>query len=400
MSSFPLLLRFTLPVFVASGLPEGQHTLHLLNTGTDGTQGTDFDYAVVNSTTSPTSSAPVPGSSSTSQASRSASASNSAIASLAGASQSAQPSSGSGRNSNAPIIGATLGCIVGLALGALGAFFFLRRRRRQRNAGPRPAVELIGPSSPHDSTHDDPFLTPYRDGDEPPPSMNSASNQQHRQPMIQTGSAGGEQASQKGYALSAFLSPSQYFPPPPSTSYVGSEPEQASTDHSNRALNANDARPISPPTAGLIPWATAQSSLGTGASPRSNTGSATDLPASNTPGAIGHTGSSKSLGVQLPYTALAPLEPTPAHLAQPSAHQQDQLQAPDMSGDLAPPPPRGSIMSEAYKRMSVAGRDSDQGPYSPQPEDGGQMTTLPPNYEQATEPLPGQVPLRPPGAGQ
>ena len=49
--------------------------------------------------------------------------------------------------------------------------------------------------------------------------------------------------------------------------------------------------------------------------------------------------------------------------------------------------------AERYSRMMVEGRGSDHGPFTGA-RDEERMETLPPKYEEATEPLPGQTPFR------
>ncbi|WVQ73042.1 hypothetical protein IAR50_002605 [Cryptococcus sp. DSM 104548] len=149
---------YQIPIYTASGLDEGDHTVTVTNLGSGTTAVLSFDYAMVNSTSSPSSSSTVSSSTaaagvsygteavssgtlsassdltstvSTTNTNTASSTSASASAVIAGASAS---SSGTSTNVGA-ISGGVAGGVVALALfGVLGFWFF--RRRRQQQASP------------------------------------------------------------------------------------------------------------------------------------------------------------------------------------------------------------------------------------------------------------------------
>ncbi|WWC91656.1 uncharacterized protein L201_006602 [Kwoniella dendrophila CBS 6074] len=104
--------------FVASGLPEGQHTLKITNRGNTASPMAAFDYAVVNTTISPDST------------------DNQSKPSLAPTSSASADSSGSKSTNIGAIAGGAAGGVVGLAGVALLAWWLLCRKPRRAKTRP------------------------------------------------------------------------------------------------------------------------------------------------------------------------------------------------------------------------------------------------------------------------
>ncbi|ODN82762.1 hypothetical protein L202_01041 [Cryptococcus amylolentus CBS 6039] len=117
-----------LPIFTATNLPDGNHTVRLTNLGSGSTNTLSFDYAVVNSTVSTDSSSTTDG---LTQATTSA---NSTAPTTSTSATSISQSSSSGP-AVAALVGGIVGGIVALVLIAGLAFCLFRRRRNSRRYG-------------------------------------------------------------------------------------------------------------------------------------------------------------------------------------------------------------------------------------------------------------------------
>lgn len=234
-----------------------------------------------------------------------------------------------GSNTAAIAGGVTGGIVALLLLGAALWFFCIRKRRSHGRGKPYEPVDLaIGPV-----THD------YSDGAEVAPFPTSTTALSSA-PSLSAPSNTTHPMSQLGHSHGGFLTS---IPPPPSsnaTSYPRSAAGGTSpttTHHDPHTVNAS--RPFGSSARGMERDDSSISPV------------PTSLPR--------NLSSTKSSGVTLPYTA-----------ARPSA-------------------PRRTV-SDMEDRYSVPGREMDMGPADLSDEDGHQDGLLPPDYQQATQPLPGQ----------
>ncbi|ODO10223.1 hypothetical protein I350_02452 [Cryptococcus amylolentus CBS 6273] len=143
---------YQVPIYTASGLDEGDHTVTVTNLGSGTTAVLSFDYAMVNSTSSPASSTSVvvastlastaAGSDSTTSTSNlsngagettasSSTSSSSSSAVVAGASE---DTNGGTKTNVGAISGGVAGGVVTLALLAVLALWFFRRRRNSASS--------------------------------------------------------------------------------------------------------------------------------------------------------------------------------------------------------------------------------------------------------------------------
>ena len=345
------------PVFFSSGLPEGPHTVTLTNVGETGKDGVDFDWVVVTSNPSDTTSAsPASSASSTSLSSSSTSSSTPSVSSSSTAetvatagsphldqstgndgSHQAQSADKDKGSNVAPIIGGVAGGLIFLAIAlALSLWFYRRRKTRaEPSEKTKNRVDLNDDGDFHGRSVN-PFVYSVagtrgseRDPDEVAPAAGYLSIR------FRSGSA-----SSFGHSAQDDITPnpvrvddrylSSPIPPPPSSnsSYSQTEDGRRYDDHSE---------PLpSPPS--RLPYTEAYSGL------NHSTYSDTHR---------------KSPAPSLPYTAV----------------------------------PATTTRGSWHERMTVDGREVDVGPASPR-SDEGIGGRLPPNYQQATQPLPGQSPIR------
>ncbi|WVQ70631.1 hypothetical protein IAR50_000151 [Cryptococcus sp. DSM 104548] len=115
-----------LPIYTASGLTEGDHTVRLTNLGSGSQNTMSFDFAIVNSTIAPDSSSTTAGlsHSTTSADNTGPTSDSSATAAVAG-------SSSSHDVNVAALAGGIVGGLIALVLAAGLAFCLFRRQRRQ-----------------------------------------------------------------------------------------------------------------------------------------------------------------------------------------------------------------------------------------------------------------------------
>ena len=249
------------------------------------------------------------------------------------------------------IIGGAVAGAVGALLLVLLVWLLWRRRKRNRSKSAymdKPPLYLTGDE-----------IRPFRNSTTPPAEGPIALTQ-HPSAVTTTGSAYGRQPagtagteSMYGHGQDAISTPFlTMVPPPPPSSHTSYPP---SSDH-----------PRSPY---VDPYA-----VGQHRQDRSTTFTASEAgtfgPAPpRHPESSPVTQSYKSLAAAVPFTARRP-----STLA--SSDEQSTLHTPS--------------------RMFIPGREMDAGPLSPATQESHEMEMLPPDYHQATEPLPGQ---RPPGAG-
>ncbi|WVQ73037.1 hypothetical protein IAR50_002600 [Cryptococcus sp. DSM 104548] len=322
-------------LFQASGLEEGVHSLLLTNVG-QGPKGKyfDVDYMIVNTTIDPSLSGNSTDGNTTSTSTASPLASDSS----------------SSLNSGA-IAGYVVGGVVGLALVVVLAWFLFRRNSNK----------LGGPESP--------YLKPGRldsrmdlNGDEVKPFM---SNDPSAQPSHASSTADPYHNPAPDYFASDTTDPRRSSSYPLASLGRESERDEHAPFLSNSMNNA-EGGPLPVPGAGIEPGAT-----------------------NNVP--------TKSAGVALPYTArptfshsLAPntFSPPPSH--QPSSPDAD-LPNPHLPyASVTEENRRHSQSSLGLGRKYVPGREQDLGPVGAEFQDPEAAVVLPPDYSQATEPLPGQ----------
>jgi len=263
--------------------------------------------------------------------------------------------SAGGRREEGSSIGAIIGGAVGGAVGALLlvllAWLLWRRRKRNRSGSEymdKPPLDLTGDE-----------IRPFRNSTTPPADRPIPSSQ-HPSATTTTGSMYGRQPSgtaapdsMYGHVQDAISTPYlAMVPPPPSSSHTSYPP----SSEGPRSPRVN-------------PYA-----VGSHRQDRSTTFTASEAgtfgpPPSNHPDPSPITQSYKSLAAAIPFTARRP-----STLASSDGHS----------------------MANTPSRMFIPGREMDAGPLSPTTQESHELEMLPPDYHQATEPLPGQ---RPPGAG-
>lgn len=255
-----------------------------------------------------------------------------------------------GSNTGAIIGGAVAGAVGALLL-VLLAWLLWRRRKRSRSQSAymdKPPLDLTGDE-----------IRPFRNSTTPPTEGPIALTP-HPSAVTTTGSTYGRQPagtaateSMYGHGQEAISTPYlTMVQPPPSSSHT-SYPPSSENPQSRHA----------------DPYAVGQQRQD-----RSTTFTASDAgtfgpspPRHPEPSPV--TQSYKSLAVAVPFTARRP-----STLA--SSEELSTVHTPS--------------------RMFIPGREMDAGPLSPATQESHEMEMLPPDYHQATEPLPGQ---RPPGAG-
>ncbi|WVQ73036.1 hypothetical protein IAR50_002599 [Cryptococcus sp. DSM 104548] len=327
-------------LFQASGLEEGVHTVQLTNLG-QGRKGKffDIDYIVVNSTLD--------------HSANSTDDNNTSIST-------AVPASGSSSTEAGAIAGGIVGGLIGLALVVVLAWFLFRRNRAKVGGADSPYLKPGKLDVPLDlgGTEIKPYI-----------SMNS---QDHHILPISALPVHSDPAtsSYAGHTRNACYNTTagHYFHLSPkmgtsSLKVVPSPPPSNSTSYP-RSINPPSSVGLPPyiPEGYANPFNTPreQGQLSTGAQTFGVGGGVSD---------DGHRrGSAKSAGVQLPYTAPAP----PPSLSPASLNAGNQCQV-------------------SAGRMYVPGREQDLGPFRASAEVEPEVdAVLPPDYSQATEPLPGQ----------
>ncbi|WRT70256.1 uncharacterized protein IL334_007251 [Kwoniella shivajii] len=357
-------LQSQTPLYTSSHLSDGPHTLTMVNLG--GTKGNylDFDYAVVNSTVDP-----------------SGSTDNTTGTNTTTSTPESGGSSSSSSNVGA-IAGGVVGGVVGLALVLLLAWFLFRRKRRNHEGLPY----LMKTKEPLDLNGEE--VKPFQYGEnyhQPIPSSSSSNEGETFSGFAQPShglSPGSDTTREHNHSNTPFLT--QLPPPPPSnaTSYPQSENPPSSIGRSPTINERNNTQ---------VPFSQTPSAATFGHSQSTTPGNqeglsqregevAPPLPATRN--------SAKSAGLALPFTALPPMPssrlslyddpttPTTPTVPQPSFASPDRERAPSIT---------------STRRMFVEGREQDMGPlglHQHEPEDT--FGPLPPDYQQATEPLPGQ----------
>lgn len=321
-------------LFFASSLNDGPHSITLTNLGGPNGNFLDIDYAESNSTIYGNTTSSDGGSSTTD-------------------SSSANGSSSAHHSNTGAIAGGVVGGVLGALLIAGLVFFFVRRSKRDRpkdyGRGRGNELDLAG----EEPKFSEPLATPYYANGQGPPSNQWG------------GSSQGYSAYQTNVDRSVGGSPLVSTTSPPGLAHVPPPPASSATSYP--ASHAGG-----PERTALAGIAASQSGSSSGPSSSSGQltgyGSPTPLAAPwggqahGQPGAM--PGTQKSMGVGLPYTAQAP------HAA-------------------SPPPLNREDSAAMQQRLAREGREGDAGPFQAHHEDG---TLLPPDYEQATEPLPGQRP--------
>lgn len=308
-------------VFFASNLTDGPHHLTVFNRGSPGRTAFDFDYAVVNSSFSP---------------SLGNNATNTTTDRTDGG-QSEQASSGTNVGA---IAGGVAGGVVALALlGFLLWCFLIRKKRLQTDGRTKfygyDAVDLA--SDPHAHRDQHPAsVTPYTETND---------TVQHSTNFSSTNNLSSGSMSQVAQHNVTQPGLTSVPPPPPSnaTSYPRSDAGYTETSDPYLSLTA-----ASRPRSSIhLPTPTPQHS---------------DRSVPQVQG--------KQAGVPLPYTA------------QPVDRPVSVVRSQGL-GDSA------SVRD--LERQTVPGRENDAGPVDPNGLDSpGEL--LPPDYHQATQPLPGQRP--------
>ncbi|ODO05382.1 hypothetical protein L198_02075 [Cryptococcus wingfieldii CBS 7118] len=136
---------YQVPIYTASGLDEGDHTVTVTNLGSGTRSILSFDYAMVNSTSPPASSTSaivastlastaVGSDSTTSNGAGTASSSTSSSSSSAVVAGASEDTNGGSKTNVGAISGGVAGGVVALALLAVLAFWFFRRRRNSASS--------------------------------------------------------------------------------------------------------------------------------------------------------------------------------------------------------------------------------------------------------------------------
>lgn len=352
-------------MFLATNLTEGEHHITLTDLGGPTGNALDFDWAVVNSTRAPD----IGGNNST----------NTTTGSSDNPGNSTSTST-SHSNHTGAIVGGVVGGVVGLALiaGLVWFFFFKRKRKYEKAKTYDPTLDLN--AEPNGNAHH------HLDGGEvaPFPSTSGRTGPDRRTStqLYHSTSAGStdppRDMSEVGYSSTAFTTslagaagartagerPNSGFfsapAPPPSnaTSYPLSEEGGTYTNLQPASYQAfPEPSPHSSPANNSVP---PPSSSG-------DTALSSDLNTPSVNQSQRQPGSLKSAAVNLPYTARPPTSP-PVNTPDPATT--------DPTRD----------------RMVVPGREVDLGPVVHDEDDHAVQGTLPPDYHQATQPLPGQRP--------
>ncbi|WWD03607.1 hypothetical protein V865_001661 [Kwoniella europaea PYCC6329] len=357
-------LQPQVPLYTANNLQDGPHTLTMINVG-GGLAGNflDFDYAVVNSTIDPSGS------------SSNDTSTNTTISDPGSGSSS---SSDSGSSNVAAIAGGAAGGVVGLALVVVLAWFLFRRKNKNREGYPYAMKKKN--QTPMDLTGDE--VKPFQHNNQYhyslPSNSSSNGNEYNFQRYQQHGpSPNGSliQMQDSSYpretdqSNTPFLTTVPAPPPSSNTSYPRSMNPPSSVGRSNSLNEIQN------------PFSIAASSATFGHGQGYSDDQPEPMP--TTPTSAPRV-SNKTQGVQLPFTALPPI---------PSSDLSS------LDGLPSPPPPlreREHSISSANQRMYVPGREQDMGPIPIHNDDESDEThghgVLPPDYDQATEPLPGQRP--------
>jgi hypothetical protein len=366
-SSFVMYLTvLTSPVFTASGLTDGPHTIVMATLPVSSSlNNVDFDYAVVNSTINPDG---VTGNST---------GTNSTTSTANG-----QGTTSSGGSSTGAIAGGVVGGVVVLAILGVLAWWFMRRKQRGKRVPSSEPIDLTGDEVkpfPHGGAGGayggSPGLMGY-----------SASQVHHSQHSLLPSN------SDSTPQLSNIPQP----PPSIATSYPRSvDPPSTfggSPNHIPEGMAFLLPDPYHPvgssayggyvsPTAGSVPSGSSVMYMP----------SAPSAPAS-VPASVS-SGAASAAGEITQHQTLDPTTPTEAR----------KLKSPGVILPFtARPPAPQSTMSDSNSsfsalttspltRMTVHGREQDLGPMGEVHHEAGE-DTLPPNYEQATEPLPNQRP--------
>ncbi|ORX40609.1 hypothetical protein BD324DRAFT_678060 [Kockovaella imperatae] len=356
-------------LFLATNLTEGEHFITLTNLGGTAGNAFDFDYAVVNSTVSPDL------------------AGNNATNTTTDSSDTVPSSEDHSKGSNFPtgiVIGVVTAVLVIALVSALILLFCIKRKKRQyRKTGTsEPRMDLNGDA--YDPHHSHQF-----DGREVAPFQTRTSSHHARNPLDSLlnpnngDSRGPAGVSEMGYASSelrsaTFLQPGHavgFFnapPPPPSnaTSYPLNEPDASMSLPSVREFQMESPRQLPPGATGGAYVAS----------------SAEDID-QDTPG------SEKEDNL--------PVLPLVSTLSNHRSPPSQSLKSAGLASSFTARPGAhfgaGSTISAVTSaRIYVPGREVDHGPIPQDDEDEDEQTefaqTLPPNYQQATQPQAGQSP--------
>ena len=357
-------------MFVASGLEEQEHVLSVTNIG-KGPKGSfiDFDYVIFNSTIDPNAASST--SNSTGTNANSTSTSSGSTPSASSSTSSGNGSSPSGTfakhsTNTGAIVGGVVGGLAALALIAFGAYWFFFRKRgdRSKQSEGRSFMEGVDPEPTSGSfgdrhsayttftgpslgghtgnsvlgNHQDSVVTPY----------DPRYNQQQGYAQPGAGPPASPQMAQNRNLSPTFLS---RVPPPPAsnaTSYPYSVQPPSSV------AGGDVGEEVNPFTSGHSPALVSDPS----SNERTPTGSAGSAPTQSPPVPALRT-PAKAVGTALPYTAVRPRTDS------------------SLSSELSSP------------RIQREQRETDMGPL---PEELHSPGLLPPDYHQATQPLPGQSP--------
>lgn len=388
----------TTAVFMVSGLTDGPHTITLRNT-VAGPYGNflDFDYAIVNSTIGPNSGGIAgnpTGTNSTTTPANGQTGSGSSTGPNSGQSGSgSNPSSGNGQGANAgssadasgngttgsksstgAIVGGVVGGIVAVLVIAFAAFWFYRKRKRAAQGSDqydRAPLDLNGDE-----------VKPYVDPESPVSVVLYPHSASSGAPTGQTRSVGG-----LTYAPPVLNIP----PPPPSnvTSYPLSAYSAGSDNGSpTTGRSGNGSHPYENPFGSMS--AASFGGRGTPSAPASNqtASSAGDyFGRGDTPHPASAASSSRS---PISTDGLRPQSQLELDIKRGDGSIQPftARSVSQWSSTTSSSPDTAISASARSNRMQVHGREVDLGPL---PEDelleGAPMSPLPPNYEQATEPL-------------
>lgn len=362
------MAALTSSVFTASGLTDGPHTIVMATLPVSSSlNNVDFDYAVVNSTINPNG---VTGNST---------GTNSTTSTANG-----QGSTSSGGSSTGAIAGGVVGGVVVLAILGVLAWWFLRRKQRGKRVPSSEPIDLTGDEVkpfPHGGAGG-----AYGGSGSPGLIGYSASQVHHSQRSLLPSN------SDSTPQLSSIPQP----PPSIATSYPRSVNPPSTFGGSPNHIPEGMAFPLPDPyhpvgssayggyvspTAGSVPSGSSVMYMP----------SAPSAPAS-VPASVS-SGAASAAGDITQHQPLDPTTPTEAR----------KLKSPGVILPFtARPPAPQSTMSDSnssfsalstspFNRMTVHGREQDLGPMGEIHHEAGE-DTLPPNYEQATEPLPNQRP--------
>ncbi|ODO05389.1 hypothetical protein L198_02082 [Cryptococcus wingfieldii CBS 7118] len=363
-------------LYQATGLEEGVHNIQITNLG-QGRKGKflDIDYFVVNSTVDHSSSDNSTDGNSTSTST-------------------AVPLSGKSSSNAGAIAGGVVGGILGLALVVVLAWFLFRRNRTKLGGEESPYLKPGKLDFPMDlnGTEVKPYISNQQEhhilpigalpvhNDPPTSSYNGhvrelSSNTTTGHSVHQL-SPTGRDTNARGSFLNVVPGP----PPSNATSYARSINPPSSIG-SPPPIPEGYTNPFNTPREQGMARSEGAQTFGVGG------GTSDD----------GHSrGSGKSAGVPLPYTARLPSSrsPTSVNTATasippvPASHQ-----ASSPGADISNPHGEGDGLRSqgSIGRMYVPGRAQDVGPFGAGAEVEPEVAAvLPPDYNQATEPLPGQ----------